>query len=43
MDFEDLGNLDADIDYQDKFIDGKTLLIPDFLLREFFYIISKRI
>ena len=26
---------------QDKFIDGKTLLIPDFLLREFFYIISK--
>ncbi len=26
---------------QDKFIDGKTLLIPDFLLREFFDIISK--
>ncbi|MBE6053150.1 MAG: ATP-dependent helicase [Clostridium sartagoforme] len=26
---------------QDKFIDGKTLIIPDFLLREFFDIISK--
>ena len=26
---------------QDKFIDGKTLLIPDFLLREFFDVVSK--
>ncbi|MDV4151637.1 DEAD/DEAH box helicase [Clostridium sp. AL.422] len=39
---KDIENLQLNfVRRQDKFIDGKTLIIPDFLLREFFDIISK--
>lgn len=39
---KDVENLQLNfVKRQDKFIDGKTLIIPDFLLREFFDIISK--